>query len=82
MIHRWNKKFVKQQGRSECWTSELFWSEKPDSIHACEFAALCMHQERASLTDRQKTSLRRDDRIPFKSVLPPDKDSNQTLTAS
>lgn len=36
------------------------------------------HREKA----RQNTSLRRDAMIPFKSELPPDMDSNQTLTAS
>ncbi|MEQ2275197.1 hypothetical protein XENORESO_000111 [Xenotaenia resolanae] len=57
----------------------------PDCVHAREFAALCVFLHAAGkgqLTDRYKYKSKMGPRAPLRSVLPPDKDSNQTLTAS
>lgn len=62
---------------------------QPYSMHACEFTGLCtcfcMLQENKRPADRQEKSTSLKDRMPrshWNSELPPDMDSNQTLTAS
>lgn len=70
----------------------LIWTQERKTSTALQQACLWvywslhvfMHApwKEASPADRQNRSLRRDVRIPFESVLPPDRDSNQTLTAS
>lgn len=95
-IYKENTQFWKLERLDGRWkVKHRWWSDpnraellalQPCSVHAYELAGLCMCscmlRQSASRQSEQNVSLRQDAVILLKSVLPPDTDSNQTLTAS